>query len=77
MIGDNIGCVDWDGITTSAVSVIWPSESVIRIMRPPLDLHSLMLDSIRESEESVGAIAITGVPSSISAIGPCLSSPPG
>ena len=77
MIGDNMGWVDWEGITTSAVSVIWPSESVIRIILAPLDLHSLMLDSIREIEESFGAMAITGVPSSISAIGPCLSSPPG
>ena len=41
----------------------------------PLLLHSLMLDSIRLSLESVGAIAITGEPSEIRAIGPCFNSP--
>ena len=54
---------------------IGPSLSVIRIIRAPRLLHSLMLDSIRLRVESVGAIAITGDPSEMSAIGPCFNSP--
>ena len=42
-----------------------------------LDYGILMLDSMRLNFESVGANAITGVPSVIRAIGPCFSSPPG
>ena len=64
-------------IKISASSVIGPSLSVIRIIFAPRLLHSLMLDSIRFSFESVGAIAITGDPSEIKAIGPCFNSPPG
>ena len=61
----------------SARSATGPSLSVIKIILPPRLLHSLMLDSIRFSFESVGAIAIIGDPSEIKAIGPCFNSPPG
>ncbi len=74
--GDKSGCVQFVFIRISASSVIGPSLSVIRIICAPLLLHSLMLDSIRLSFESVGAIAITGEPSEIRAIGPCFNSPP-
>lgn len=61
----------------SARVEIGPSLSVIKIIFAPRLLHSLMLDSIKVSFSSEGAIAITGDPSEISAMGPCFNSPPG
>ena len=76
MIGDSIGCVACVDMTTSAISVRYPSESVIKIILAPLDLHSLMLVSIKDRVLSVGAIAITGVHLQ-SVLLAVLSSPPG
>ena len=77
MIGDVSLPENCEIIVTSAKLVIGPSVSVIIITFAPRDLHSLMLASIRGKVSSEGATAITGVPSSIKAIGPCFSSPPG
>jgi hypothetical protein len=51
-----------------------PSASVIRISRPPRAATSCMLENVFSNTLSCGAITITGMFSSTSAIGPCLSS---
>jgi hypothetical protein len=52
-----------------------PLASVTRMSRPPRAATSCMLETVFSKTRSWGAITITGMVSSMSAIGPCLSSP--
>ena len=48
---------------------------MISITLPPRAATSLMFEAVFSNSGSEGAMTITGVVSSISAIGPCFSSP--
>ena len=52
-----------------------PLGVVIRMILPPRAATSCMLETVFSNTRSYGAITTTGMFSSISAIGPCLSSP--
>jgi len=63
-------------LTADSTCASWaPLGSVTRMIRPPRAATSCMLDTVLSNTRSCGAITITGMVSSISAIGPCLSSP--
>ena len=59
------------GIAASAA----PFASVRRMILPPRAATSCMLETVFSNTPSCGAVTITGMVSSISAIGPCFNSP--
>ncbi len=52
-----------------------PASSVMKMIRPPRAATSCMLETVFSKKRSKGAITMTGMFSSINAIGPCFSSP--
>ena len=52
-----------------------PSASEIKITLPPRAITSCMFEIVFSNSASGGAITTTGMVSSMSAIGPCFSSP--
>ena len=56
---------------------IWaqPLASDMKITLPPRAITSCMLEKVFSNSASLGAMTMTGTVSSISAIGPCFSSP--
>jgi len=62
---------------TPSLSLKWLSRSANTYTWPPRARTSCMLDFTFSSSASFGAITTTGMSSSTSASGPCLSSPAG
>ena len=52
-----------------------PAGSVIRMILPSRAATSCMFETVFSNTRSCGAITMTGMVLSMSAIGPCLSSP--
>ncbi|MOA50258.1 hypothetical protein D3C78_1732510 [compost metagenome] len=59
----------------SSLEAAAPFSSVMKMMRPPRAATSCMFETVFSKKRSCGAMTMTGIFSSISAIGPCFSSP--